>query len=57
MKQLRQRASAAKPASTQRSASVKAAGPVSKDWSIKVEVRLPHKIGLPLGSSASDGSQ
>ncbi len=27
-----------------------------KDWSVKMAVRLPHKVGLPLGSSASDGS-
>lgn len=27
----------------------------SKDWSVKVAVRLPHKIGQPLGSSSSDG--
>lgn len=27
----------------------------SKDWSIKVKVRLPHKIGVPLGSDGSDG--
>jgi hypothetical protein len=28
-----------------------------KDWSVEVKLRLPHKIGQPLGagSSASDG--
>lgn len=26
-----------------------------KPWSVKLEVRLPHKIGQPLGSSSSDG--
>jgi hypothetical protein len=28
-----------------------------KDWSLKVTVKLPHKIGQPLGSGGgSDGS-
>ena len=27
----------------------------TKSWSVKVEVRLPHKIGQPLGSNSSDG--
>jgi hypothetical protein len=53
MKQGRQRTSDPKPAP--RGAAVKTAGPAGKDWSVKVEVRLPHKIGQPLGSSASDG--
>ena len=27
----------------------------NKPWSVKLEIRLPHKIGQPLGSSSSDG--
>lgn len=42
----------AKRPSTQ-AASRAAAAP--KPWSVKLEVRLPHKIGQPLGSSSSDG--
>lgn len=52
--------SAAKPVrGAETATSQSGARAVKKDWSVKVNVRLPHKIGMPLGStssSASDGS-
>lgn len=53
MSQNRARESSKLPAPKQPGTS--AAAKPAKDWSVKVAVRLPHKIGQPLGSSASDG--
>jgi hypothetical protein len=56
MKQARQRSStprASRPAQTTEAEQSKS---VQKDWTVRVDVRLPHKIGQPLGSStACDG--
>jgi hypothetical protein len=55
MKKVRQLTSGSKPASAQQAAAVKAISPTAKDWTVKVAIRLPHKIGQPLGSSSGDG--
>ena len=55
MKQARQRSAAAKSTPTGQGTVQTTAKPERKDWSLKLEVRLPHKLGQPLGSSASDG--
>ena len=53
-----QRQSAVQPSAPAKRSSAKAASHTTaahKPWSVKLEVRLPHKIGQPLGSSSSDG--
>ncbi len=53
-----QRQSAAQPSAPRKRSSTKGASQAAaaqKPWSVKLEVRLPHKIGQPLGSSSSDG--
>jgi len=56
MKQTTSRATSAQAGNAKRSSARTAAPAPVKSWSVKVEVRLPHKIGQPLGSSSSDGS-
>jgi hypothetical protein len=56
MKQVRQRTSGSKPAPAQQGAVAKSSSSAPKDWSVKVAIRLPHKIGQPLGSSSGDGA-
>jgi hypothetical protein len=55
MTQARQPKTAVKATPAKQSAAAASAKTGQKDWSVKVEVRLPHKIGQPLGSSSSDG--
>lgn len=50
----RNAAQAPTPAKRSSTKAAETAAP-AKSWSVKVEVRLPHKIGQPLGSSSSDG--
>lgn len=57
MKQAQRQSAAQSPAPAKRSSTKTAsnAAAAHKPWSVKLEVRLPHKIGQPLGSSSSDG--
>lgn len=57
MKQASQPRTVAKQARPVPAVSPKAPKPAQKDWSVRLELRLPHRIGQPLGcDTACDGS-
>lgn len=55
MKQTTSRATSAARGTSKRASSQPPQAAPTKSWSVKVELRLPHKIGQPLGSNSSDG--